>query len=96
VFRSGETILRFHVAPYKGQAPFPARCSGAKSSQYCLLLLFQAKGHDVGIVGDDKDLAQRHNRLAEMHPVGEGFAAGSELLAALGVMGIEHHVAHRR
>ena len=41
-----------------------------------LRLFLQAECHDMGVMGDDKNFAQRHHRFAEMHPIAHGLAAG--------------------
>jgi hypothetical protein len=35
------------------------------------------------VVGNDKHLSERNHRLAEMHPIGNGFLAGIAVLGGL-------------
>ena len=73
------------AAPHRRERPrSPAtEKASAEDVKLRLVSMFESERVDMGIVGNEENFAKRHDRFAEVHPVGNLFFTGVELSPGL-------------
>src|SRR5580692_3443596 len=70
----------------------PANTNSRLLSMFDPFDLLKPERVDVSIVGNYKDFAQRHHRLAEMHPIRDDLAAGIKLFSRLRIERVKDQI----
>src|ERR1700722_16797387 len=70
----------------------PASTNSRLSSMFDPFDLLKPERVDMRVVSHYKDFAQRHHRLAEMHPIRDDLIAGIKLFSCLRIEGVENQV----
>src|ERR1700723_2827659 len=70
----------------------PASTNSRLLSMFDPFDLLKPERVDMSIVGNDKNFAQRHHRLAEMFPIGDDLIAGIKLFSRLRIERVENQI----